>query len=231
MDWHPSNWVKNYKHEYTYDSYGNKTLDVYYLWDSTTSTFVNREKYEYTYDSHGNQILRVDYLWDSTTNTWNSGFRDKYECTYDSYGNRTLDIYFNWNSTTNNWENSKKWENTYDSYGNKTFLVNYNWDSATNNWIISGTKHYYYSKTKSSAVQSVSDKKWSLYPNPTTDYIKMNGFEGIALIVIRNINGKAILTKQINGNEKINVSSLSKGIYIVTVTTSEGTLERKIVKN
>jgi len=71
----------------------------------------------------------------------------------------------------------------------------------------------------------------SLYPNPTTDYFQINGFEGIAMIKIKDLNGKALFTKQISSNEKISVSSLSMGIYILEVVTKEGTLEKKIVKN
>jgi hypothetical protein len=42
---------------------------------------------------------------------------------------------------------------------------------------------------------------------------------------------KTLLTKQITGNENISVSSLSKGVYILEITTNEGTIEKKILKN
>jgi len=51
------------------------------------------------------------------------------------------------------------------------------------------------------------------------------------MITIRDLNGKTVLTKQITGNENISVSSLSKGVYILEITTSDGTIEKKIVKD
>ena len=81
------------------------------------------------------------------------------------------------------------------------------------------------------AIQNVNSSNINLYPNPTTDYFKISGFYVTALITLKDLNGKTLLTKQITDNENISVSSLCKGVYILEITTNEGTIEKKIMKN
>ena len=81
------------------------------------------------------------------------------------------------------------------------------------------------------AIQNVNSSNINLYPNPTTDYFKISGFYGTALITLKDLNGKTLLTKQITDNENISVSSLCKGVYILEITTNEGTIEKKIIKD
>ena len=75
-----------------------------------------------------------------------------------------------------------------------------------------------------------TDRQVILYPNPATDFIKVTGIEGTVLITVEDINGRTLLTKQVVANENISVGSLQNGIYIIKLTTPEGTTLRKIVK-
>lgn len=65
------------------------------------------------------------------------------------------------------------------------------------------------------------------YPNPTSNTISIENTD-IETIKVFNLNGKLILTK--NNTNKINVESLSKGIYLLSIKTKNGFYSSKFVK-
>jgi len=69
-----------------------------------------------------------------------------------------------------------------------------------------------------------------VYPNPASESFHINGLVGKASLKLTDISGKEILTKQVTGNESVLISTLSKGMYIVKIIITEGTVERKLVK-
>jgi len=81
------------------------------------------------------------------------------------------------------------------------------------------------------SIPTIINASINLYPNPTTDYFQINGIDGNALITMKDLNGKTLLTKQINSSDKININTFSKGIYIIEVNTNEGSILKKIIKN
>ena len=80
------------------------------------------------------------------------------------------------------------------------------------------------------AVPVLLDEKISIYPNPIAESFRIQGIEGIITISIYDINGKALLRKQVQANENIYVSNFPKGLYFIRIFTKEGTIERKILK-
>ena len=82
------------------------------------------------------------------------------------------------------------------------------------------------------AVPNVTDGgSIRIYPNPVTDGFLINGLEGQATLLLMDLSGKILLNKQVNGDEKILVNTLKKGIYIVKLISDEVTFEQKVVKN
>ena len=69
-----------------------------------------------------------------------------------------------------------------------------------------------------------------LYPNPVKDILVVRTPLSVEILSLEvyDLTGKVILNTISNG--EINVSGLSKGVYILKMTTSAGTLTRKIVK-
>tara|TARA_Y100000766_G_C18844639_1_gene575063 strand:+ start:192 stop:1331 length:1140 start_codon:yes stop_codon:yes gene_type:complete len=66
-----------------------------------------------------------------------------------------------------------------------------------------------------------------VYPNPTTNYIYLNnGLEVEAIIF--DINGKQVMREYIT--EKLNISCLEKGTYILNLTDGINTSSHKIIK-
>jgi hypothetical protein len=107
-------------------------------------------------------------------------------------------------------------------------------------YVPSGTKSAYQAAVEwkdfqniiemTTAVPYILDSKINLYPNPVTSSFQINGNEGAYKVTLYDLNGKTKFSKQVVGNEKIPVGTLSNGVYIAKIITSEGTFERKIVK-
>jgi len=70
----------------------------------------------------------------------------------------------------------------------------------------------------------------NIYPNPVTDGFQINGMEGSGTLILTDLSGKVLLTKQVKTNEYVSVGFLPKGIYIVKIATEKGTIERKVLK-
>mgnify|MGYP000265331334 CR=1 FL=1 len=71
-----------------------------------------------------------------------------------------------------------------------------------------------------------------IYPNPFTDYIKLELNAGIVVkeISLKDITGKSISNFSLKNIDRIDVSHLSNGMYLLVVKTDKGTLSKKIVK-
>jgi hypothetical protein len=71
----------------------------------------------------------------------------------------------------------------------------------------------------------------SYYPNPAISMLNIENANGIETVSIINTLGQAVFTKAINSNStQVDVSSLSKGIYFVTVTSGNASKTVKIIK-
>ncbi len=71
-----------------------------------------------------------------------------------------------------------------------------------------------------------------MYPNPTTDFIKIEGENNIKKIVIYNEIGQFLENVEIRNNTDtiINIKHLKKGIYFVRISFEKNAILKKIVK-
>ena len=68
----------------------------------------------------------------------------------------------------------------------------------------------------------------TIYPNPTESYINIESFETPIAIIIYNVLGEKVITK--TNTNKIDVKDLESGIYIINITNSLGSINKKFVK-
>lgn len=68
-----------------------------------------------------------------------------------------------------------------------------------------------------------------LYPNPVSEILQINASEGITIqkMTLFSILGQLLVS---TSEKSIDVSSLSEGIYLLEITTDQGILSKKIVK-
>lgn len=69
----------------------------------------------------------------------------------------------------------------------------------------------------------------SIYPNPATDLVNIRTSEKIIDVSLFDMTGRKIEISYNNG--QVNVSTLSKGIYIVRATTEKAVYQQKLIKN
>jgi len=79
------------------------------------------------------------------------------------------------------------------------------------------------------ATAEVKKLQFGIYPNPTTDVLNIKTQDKITNALIFDLSGKMI-NAQIN-NGQINVSSLTKGMYILKVVTDKAVYQQKFIKN
>jgi len=83
--------------------------------------------------------------------------------------------------------------------------------------------------TLSTAEVNLSEESIKIYPNPTNEYIYIQTDNLIDKIEVYNILGKRVI--QTKNNNKINLSNLNDGTYIVKVFSNTTEFIRKIVKH
>ena len=72
---------------------------------------------------------------------------------------------------------------------------------------------------------------FSVYPNPANDFvtIKSNYNETISSLKIIDVLGKTVFIQ--NNNETINIQNLTKGIYVIQISTENINYIQKLIKN
>ncbi|WP_347219928.1 T9SS type A sorting domain-containing protein [Chryseobacterium sp.] len=72
-------------------------------------------------------------------------------------------------------------------------------------------------------------REFSVYPNPSADFITIASKEGLKKVTVSSVEGKTVLTAGNSGN--IDISKLPKGIYILQGELKNGNvISKKIIK-
>jgi len=75
-----------------------------------------------------------------------------------------------------------------------------------------------------------SKKELTIFPNPVAGDFRIIGLEGTGTLSLTDLSGKTIMQKQVNANDYISASFLSKGIYIARLDSESGFYETKMLK-
>lgn len=72
----------------------------------------------------------------------------------------------------------------------------------------------------------------SVYPNPANEniFVSLNENVKLAQVTISNLSGKAIISSEITADNKVDVSSLPMGMYLLTIATNNGSETVKFIK-
>ncbi|MFB9057947.1 T9SS type A sorting domain-containing protein [Mariniflexile ostreae] len=80
------------------------------------------------------------------------------------------------------------------------------------------------------SVTSFLASKLSVYPNPANDYITILSADvKISSAEIFSLLGQKVLSQNMSKNNRIDVSHLSKGIYMLKISSDAGSLTKKII--
>ena len=78
-------------------------------------------------------------------------------------------------------------------------------------------------------IDEASNVSINVYPNPFTEAVTVSGLENAVYTIVDN-SGKVVLNGNINGTEVISTSSLSSGMYTLSVSNNNAIEKRQIVK-
>lgn len=76
-----------------------------------------------------------------------------------------------------------------------------------------------------------NEKNIQIYPNPVKDILNFTSDEKIRRVEILSMDGKNVLNKSMNDERKLNVQSLSKGLYLIKITTVKESKTIKFIKD
>ena len=121
--------------------------------------------------------------------------------------------------------------------GNSSEIINYNY---MDNNPLEGTSYYrlkqvdYNGNYSYSSTQAVSFASGTvtIYPNPTENYIVIRSSDQLLSITIQDVVGSTVLSQNSNEGEttqQIVLSSIPKGLYLVTIQTKTTTVTQKLI--
>jgi len=72
----------------------------------------------------------------------------------------------------------------------------------------------------------------SVYPNPANEniFVSLNSNVKSAQVTISNLSGKVLISTEITADNKVDVSSLPMGMYLLTIATNNGSETVKFIK-
>ncbi|RRA95007.1 T9SS type A sorting domain-containing protein [Paenimyroides viscosum] len=106
-----------------------------------------------------------------------------------------------------------------------------------NNWSITWDgvndyNNYYFSNICALSIEKFVTENFKIYPNPATDYVSVEQKEtkGVTLQSVQILDSSGKWIKSIKDNfNKIDVSNLSKGMYLFVIQTDKGNKTEKII--
>jgi len=83
------------------------------------------------------------------------------------------------------------------------------------------------------SVKPVVSSAVSVYPNPTSNVVNVANAGSVNNVSISDINGRTVKSTKFNGvaDAQVNISDLSAGVYMMSISSDKGTTVKKIVKN
>ncbi|MFD2915601.1 T9SS type A sorting domain-containing protein [Psychroserpens luteus] len=81
------------------------------------------------------------------------------------------------------------------------------------------------------SIEDDISNQFTLYPNPTSNILNLESVRPITRVKVFDILGKEVLSSESNmTNEKVNISKLNSGLYVVFVEIDDRTTVHRIIK-
>ena len=199
--------VYTWKNEYEYDENGNQTLITRYRWDTQVDDLIPSYKLEYTYDDENKIKEEIFYKWYNGLGLFKASFKKEYDVIIDTDTKRVEEaLLFAFDTNYNQWNALE--DEKYNSYR-------------------------YYTKTSTLSSLNFNKNISLIFPNPTTNFIKVRLSEELSnpLIEIYDATGKKVLSKQIVSDESIDIEALTPAVYFYKIKDGkENKQSGKIIK-
>jgi hypothetical protein len=81
------------------------------------------------------------------------------------------------------------------------------------------------------SIDDVFASKVSIYPNPAQEFVTISSSVEINKAEVYNLLGKRVINSSKLSNNNLDISSLSKGVYMLKLTSENALATKKIIKN
>lgn len=240
-------WLKGGISKLEYDSSGKIIKTETYVIFNGTETLFLQTVYKYNASSQ---------LESSET----SGlYKDKYTYQYNAAGDVSVEISSTWDDNTQKWVEEDKYENIYGTLSSSDVIYPYDevlfltlggdpfirtpgkalasdktFNKSGDNWVQTDKSTYYFSPGGSTKIDVLESPSLSFYPNPASESITLKwnrNYTNLNLQVFQ-INGAKVLEQKVVSDEKVSVSHLVKGMYLLKLLDGrENVYTGKLVKN
>lgn len=109
---------------------------------------------------------------------------------------------------------------------NKIFPYN-NWEIINDNFV-----NYYFNDVCALSIEKFIENNFKIYPNPATEYVSIEQIEtdGVTLQSVQILDSSGKWIKSVKENfSQIDVSNLSKGMYLFVIQTDKGNKTEKVL--
>ena len=226
-----SSWKVNSKQEMHIDNNDNVLQRAYFYWDAVNNQLVGSTKSINTYNAN---ILEVTYFsWDNQTQDWATDTTQKELYTYDMSVAKTdliLPYLYVSSSSFSNSLFSTGLPN-FDDLNHKLLTKeSFYRTTASDPWILSYKQIYLYTDT-TAAIDNYRQITAKVYPNPFKDTIRFEVASDTYSIHIYALDGRLLYRNLQQTNVAIDVSFLTKGIYVYHIDTANGRASGQIIKH
>ncbi len=249
-----SEWVPKRRYKRTLDSLNRQTLIVYEDWKDGQWQLAIQTISAYGEDGYQSKYLQQNWenqqwvndfryllIWTgkneyrSVHQKWQAGQwinRTQSLNKMDDHGN----IYHNTQQQWKNdaWVNFRAYKKVFDARDNEIFKEGMYWNGTE--WVVAGRRYLYYDFTSGTLAAEAPEGPLSISPNPACDRLYVDLGAGLAeggTLSIYDLAGMKWLTKALQANmpvSPINISSLPRGQYVITLSTKTGQYQGRWVK-
>jgi hypothetical protein len=218
-------WLNSGRDYYSYNANSLLAEYLYQYWDG--ASWVNYYKYLYSYDENGNRTSLVNMRW--YNDTWTKYSERTY--TYNANGDETDYTYISYDYTTGLINYGYNYTYSYDFNNLNTRYIYRYWDTDINAWRNSSLTNYYYSLHNSSGLNEPGADFANVYPNPASNELHVSNLHPNYIISVCDVAGNILISKKaLSSIEKIDISNLSRGIYLLKIFDNKLIRTKKFVK-
>lgn len=218
-------WMSTIKESFNYDSNNRLITETYSFWDTNNSEWMPvTGKTMYTYSLDGKLETKIDSLRQNIAEPLQPKNYTHY--TYDNTGFLIETLERIWWNSTSDWKNNYLYTYTNNANGTVDFMLQKTWNG--NTW--GNNYREFYSYVPLTGIASKNSVDYKLFPNPTSEYIYIETNEPILKIIVSDMKGQTIKCENAIQGNRINVSNIPNGTYLLRFTTTMNTVSTRIVK-
>lgn len=75
---------------------------------------------------------------------------------------------------------------------------------------------------KAGSEEHIDEATYSVYPNPASNVVKLQGLESAATVSLVDMNGRLVIQQSVHPGEELNISTVAPGIYMLQVLDAQG---------